>query len=204
MRGFDPKAHLSKFKPLTCPAQFGATAPGGTSSPLRERKVSKLTPESEVTKPKAVSIAARAIATLIKSQNLTELYRIYRLAKDAGADFNLLAVPPTFTTEGQGILRSRVSGGAVQRGRCHRPCWRTVDEAAGAENAVGRALSNAVSGPISGKRGRARKRFPISYGFHGIPSPLGRRWSEGPDEGLRSQGTSFQVQAPHLSRSIWR
>ncbi len=60
-------------------------------------KNGKLTPESEVIKPKAVSIAARAISTLIKSQNLTELYRIYRLAQDAGAEFNLLAVPPDFT-----------------------------------------------------------------------------------------------------------
>ena len=85
---------------LPVQAPFKAFDPLYSAPPIRRLyiiKNGKLTPESEVTKPKAVSIAARAIATLIKSQNLTELYRIYRLAKDAGADFNLLAVPPTFT-----------------------------------------------------------------------------------------------------------
>ena len=62
-------------------------------------KNGKITAETEVVKPTTISIAARAIATLIKSQNWGELYRIYRLAQDDGVDYNLLAVPPTFTTK---------------------------------------------------------------------------------------------------------
>ncbi len=49
----------------------------------------------EVT-PKTISIASRAIATLLKRQHAGDIYRIYRAAKDGGADFNLIAVPETF------------------------------------------------------------------------------------------------------------
>lgn len=60
-------------------------------------KNGKVTPETEVVKPKVFSIAARSISTLIKSQNYGELYRIDRMAKDDGAEFHLAAIPPTFT-----------------------------------------------------------------------------------------------------------
>lgn len=59
-------------------------------------KNGKLAPEPAVVSPQTIPIAARAISTLIKNQNLGELYRIYRMAKDAGVDFNLIAVPKTF------------------------------------------------------------------------------------------------------------
>jgi predicted acylesterase/phospholipase RssA len=85
---------------LPVQAPFKAFDPLYSAPPIRKLyiiKNGKLTPETEVTQPKTLSIAARAISTLIKSQNLTELYRIYRLSQDAGADFHLLAVPPDFT-----------------------------------------------------------------------------------------------------------
>lgn len=66
-------------------------------------KNGKVTPEQEVVKATTLTIAARAISTLIKSQNWTELYRIYRMAKDANADFNLMAVPASFTQTTQQI-----------------------------------------------------------------------------------------------------
>ncbi len=62
-------------------------------------KNGKIAPETEVVKPQTIPIAARAIATLIKSQNQGELYRIWRMARDSGADFNFLAVPPTFQSK---------------------------------------------------------------------------------------------------------
>lgn len=62
-------------------------------------KNGKISPESEIVKAQTLSIAARAISTLIKNQNLGELYSIYRRAQDAGADFNLIAVPPTFSVK---------------------------------------------------------------------------------------------------------
>lgn len=60
-------------------------------------KNGKIAPEQQVVTQSTFKIASRAISTLIKSQNSTELYRIYRLAKDAGAAFNLAAVPPSFS-----------------------------------------------------------------------------------------------------------
>ena len=48
-------------------------------------------------KPKTISIASRAIATLLKRQHAGDIYRIYRAAKDGGAEFNLIAVPETFS-----------------------------------------------------------------------------------------------------------
>jgi predicted acylesterase/phospholipase RssA len=60
-------------------------------------KNGKIAPETDVVKEQAIPIAVRAISTLIKSQHMGELYRIYRMAKDANAEFNFVAVPPTFT-----------------------------------------------------------------------------------------------------------
>ena len=51
-----------------------------------------------------LSIASRAISTLIKAQNWGELYRIYRMAKDAGAEYNLLAVPASFDVTTQKLV----------------------------------------------------------------------------------------------------
>lgn len=59
-------------------------------------KNGKATPEQEVVKPTTLQIASRAISTLIKSQNEGELYHIYRIALDAGADFNFMSVPASF------------------------------------------------------------------------------------------------------------
>jgi hypothetical protein len=60
-------------------------------------KNGKATPEQEVVKPTTLQIAGRSISTLIKSQNQGEVYHIYRVALDGGADFNFLAVPPSFS-----------------------------------------------------------------------------------------------------------
>jgi predicted acylesterase/phospholipase RssA len=48
-------------------------------------------------KPKTLAIASRAIATLLKRQHSGDIYRIYRDAKDGGAEFNLIAVPEAFS-----------------------------------------------------------------------------------------------------------
>ena len=62
-------------------------------------KNGKATPVQEVVTPTTLQIAARSISTLIKSQNQGELYKIYRFALDGGADFNFMAVPPSFTMQ---------------------------------------------------------------------------------------------------------
>ena len=67
-------------------------------------KNGKFSPEAQVVEAKTLSIASRAIATLIKSQNWSEIYRIYRLADDDHADFNLIAVPDTFKEKPKTII----------------------------------------------------------------------------------------------------
>ena len=58
-------------------------------------KNGKIAPEQEIVQAKTLSIVSRSISTLIKNQNLGELYRIHRMAEDGGADFNFVAVPPS-------------------------------------------------------------------------------------------------------------
>lgn len=62
-------------------------------------KNGKIVPEQQVVTPQTIPIAARAISTLIKSQNTGELYRIYRMAEDAEATFNFIAVPAAFNVK---------------------------------------------------------------------------------------------------------
>ena len=59
-------------------------------------KNGKAAPEQEVVKATTLQIASRSISTLIKSQNQGEVYHIYRVALDGGADFNFLSVPASF------------------------------------------------------------------------------------------------------------
>jgi predicted acylesterase/phospholipase RssA len=56
----------------------------------------KVASEQEVVDAQTLPIAARAISTLIKSQSRGEIYRIYRMSKDDGVDFNFTAVPRSF------------------------------------------------------------------------------------------------------------
>ena len=60
-------------------------------------KNGKLAPEYDVVPKQTIALSVRAIYTLIKSQSLGDIYRVWRTTRDAGAEFNLLAVPPTFT-----------------------------------------------------------------------------------------------------------
>ena len=45
---------------------------------------------------KTLPIAGRAISTLLLTQSAGEIYRIYRRARDARADFNMIAIPTAF------------------------------------------------------------------------------------------------------------
>jgi predicted acylesterase/phospholipase RssA len=59
-------------------------------------KNGKLAPEFEAVKPTAIAIGARSVSTLLKSQNYSDIYRIWRLARESDASFHLTAVPPEF------------------------------------------------------------------------------------------------------------
>ena len=67
-------------------------------------KNGKLNPEPDVVPAQTIPIAGRAITTLTKYQSLGDIYKIYRLAGDDGADFNLIAEPPDFAAEANEAL----------------------------------------------------------------------------------------------------
>jgi len=50
------------------------------------------------TERRTLSIAARAIGSLTRTQGIGDLYRIYATAQRDGLDFNLTYIPPTFNT----------------------------------------------------------------------------------------------------------
>jgi hypothetical protein len=62
-------------------------------------KNGKLVPEFEAVKPTAITIAARSITTLTKTQSHSDLYRIWRTAVESGADFNATAIPADFNVK---------------------------------------------------------------------------------------------------------
>ena len=69
----------------------------------RERKLyilrnARLDPEWAQVERRTLPIAAQAIGTLIQSQGVGDLYRIYTVTRRDGIDFNLAYIPPTFKT----------------------------------------------------------------------------------------------------------
>jgi predicted acylesterase/phospholipase RssA len=57
----------------------------------------KITPEWQSVDERALSIAQRSISTLTKYQGIGDLYRLHATAKRDGMDFNLAAIPASFT-----------------------------------------------------------------------------------------------------------
>lgn len=76
---------------------FNALYPKPPIRKLYIIKNGKVVPEYHVVPQTTLQIASRSISTLIKSQNWSEVYRIYRQARDAGADFNFMSIPASFT-----------------------------------------------------------------------------------------------------------
>ncbi len=80
--------NLSQFDPLY-----------GGRKPLRRIyiiKNGKILPEYDVVTPTTLSIAGRAISTLTKSNNQGDIYRIWRMATESNAEFNLASIPACF------------------------------------------------------------------------------------------------------------
>src|SRR3954468_14251780 len=70
----------------------------------RERRVyivrnARLDPDWSQVERRTLSIAGRAISSLIQTQGVGDLYRIYVTAQRDGVDYNLAYIPETFTTE---------------------------------------------------------------------------------------------------------
>lgn len=80
-------------------------------------KNGKSVPEQEIVKPKTLDIVARSISTLIKNQNLGEVYRIYRMARDANADFNFTAIPASFKVKSNEFFDPVYQSALFEEGR---------------------------------------------------------------------------------------
>jgi predicted acylesterase/phospholipase RssA len=61
----------------------------------------KVTPEWSAVKPRLASIAGKSISSLIKTQGIGDLYRMYANAKRDGIAFNAIWVPVSFTMKEQ-------------------------------------------------------------------------------------------------------
>jgi hypothetical protein len=76
----------------------------GASGIKRERHLyvlrnARLDPNWAQVERSTMGIAGRAITSLIQTQGLGDLYRIYLTTRRDGFDFNLAYIPKTFTTE---------------------------------------------------------------------------------------------------------
>jgi len=83
------------------PTQFVASKIDPTLSVKPIRRVyiirnGRVAPEWKAVKAKTLSIAGRAVSTLIKNQGIGDLYELYALAKRNGADYNLAVIPGDF------------------------------------------------------------------------------------------------------------
>lgn len=56
----------------------------------------RVAPEYKAVKPRTLSIAGRAVSSLIKSQGVGDLYELYVFAKKNGMDYNLAYIPGDF------------------------------------------------------------------------------------------------------------
>lgn len=59
----------------------------------------KMTPDFDPVPPTTLDIATQSIYALMMYQHHGDVYRIYRMAKDDGVDFNSIAVPPAFSVK---------------------------------------------------------------------------------------------------------
>jgi predicted acylesterase/phospholipase RssA len=76
--------------------RLGATEPRQRT--LYVIRNARLDPDWASVDRRTMSIAARAIASLTRTQGIGDLYRIYLTAQKDGIDFNLTYIPPTFNT----------------------------------------------------------------------------------------------------------
>jgi predicted acylesterase/phospholipase RssA len=57
----------------------------------------KLTPEFKAVEASALALGSRSLSTIIYSQGKSDVLRIYALAQRSAADFNVAAIPASFT-----------------------------------------------------------------------------------------------------------
>lgn len=83
----------SNFSPQKVDKQLG----GKRKRTLYVMRNGKVTPEWSAVKPRLASIAGKSISSLIKTQGIGDLYRMYANARRDGIAFNAIWVPASFT-----------------------------------------------------------------------------------------------------------
>ncbi|MGE3530130.1 MAG: patatin-like phospholipase family protein [Methyloceanibacter sp.] len=83
------------------PTQFMAKKTDGSLgiNPVRRAYIirnGRVSPEYKAVKPKTLSIAGRAVSSLIKSQGVGDLYELFVFSKRNGIDYNLVYIPGDF------------------------------------------------------------------------------------------------------------
>jgi Patatin-like phospholipase len=84
------------------PTQFMAKTVDGRLGINPQRRAfiirnGRVAPEYKAVKPRTLSIAGRAVSSLIKSQGVGDVYELYVFAKRNGIDYNLAYIPGDFT-----------------------------------------------------------------------------------------------------------
>lgn len=103
------------------PAAFSFRDLPGEATAKRTRHLyvirnAKLSPTHEPIKRKILTITERAIATLIKTQGVGDLYRIYLGSQRDGLDFNLASIPEDFRAESEESFDPKYMRPLFQRG----------------------------------------------------------------------------------------
>jgi predicted acylesterase/phospholipase RssA len=86
------------------PPSLNIRAQSAAANVVRERHVyvirnARLDPDWAQVERATLSIMSRAVSSLIQTQGVGDLYRIYLTAQRDGVDFNLAYIPETFTTQ---------------------------------------------------------------------------------------------------------
>jgi predicted acylesterase/phospholipase RssA len=86
------------------PAALDIAAMAADIGVVRNRRAyivrnARLAPQWQAVPPRLARIAGRSISTLIRTQGLGDIYRIYSSASRDGIDFNLAYITPDFTAE---------------------------------------------------------------------------------------------------------
>jgi hypothetical protein len=86
------------------PPSLQLNAVAKSTGVARERRLyvirnARLDPQWAEIKRRTLTIAERAISSLIQTQGVGDIYRIYVAAQRDKIDFNLASIPETFTTE---------------------------------------------------------------------------------------------------------
>jgi hypothetical protein len=76
----------------------------------------RTTPEYSVTEAKLPAIAGKAIGSLIDTQAVGDLYRLYAIAKRDGIDYNVIDIPETFTIKSESPFDNKFMRGLYDTG----------------------------------------------------------------------------------------